>query len=235
MKKNNAFTLAEVLVTLIILGVIASMTIPGLKKTSDEKVFVATLLKAQSQLTQATKTLKRTEGPIAMWTDYSNAENAPEQIINIYKKIMPPASILSKSYTINPLVSSESKNTGSSDDKNNNSNSSKGKDQDSEEQQAFTEIPNDNRTIMTADGIGYTLASVNNCTAANAASKNCFRFVVDVNGSKEPNMVGVDVYAFDVMKNSDVIPVMGTCPPAGGSDYGWGCTSRAIAEKDISW
>lgn len=232
MNKYNAFSLAEVLVTLIILGVIASITIPSLRKTSNERVYITGLLKAQSELTQATKTLKRTVGPISTWTDFSNAQNAKQQIIDVYKTVMPSVSTLTAAYDINPLNgtaqnNNESENQGGSSSKD---------DEDSEDEAMFTAIPNDSTTIVTADGMVYTLASVNNCTAANASSKNCFRVVVDVNGSKKPNMVGIDIYAFDVMKNSDVVPVMGACPPSGGSsDYGWGCTAKAIAEKNISW
>ena len=231
---KKAFTLAEVLMTLVIIGVIASMTIPTLKKTSDEKAYVAGALKAYSELSSATKSIKRTEGPISMWASYSSA-NAAADIISKYKTIMPSVGVPSNSYKIQTL---------------NNEDSSLGE----------GTFSNSDTTITAADGAIYNLAFVNDCTAANAASKACFRFVVDVNGTKDPNMIGVDVFAFDVMKNGDVNPAEGKCPPdssqsnnddssnndkeddsdkdnaqnAQDSD-GWGCTARLIKEKDISW
>ena len=225
MKKINAFTLAEVLITLVILGVIASMTIPSLKKVSDEKAYVAGALKAYSELSSATRSLKRTDGPISMWTSYSSA-NAAADIISKYKTIMPSVGVPSKSYKIQTL---------------NNEDSSLGAG-------TFT---NSNTTITAADGAIYNLAFVNNCNSAKAASKVCFRMVVDVNGAKDPNMIGVDVFAFDVMRNGDVNPAEGKCPPdksssSGSADKdddsakaqesdGWGCTARLVKEKNISW
>ncbi len=228
---KKAFTLAEVLMTLVIIGVIASMTIPTLKKTSDEKAYVAGALKAYSELSSATKSIKRTEGPISMWASYSSA-NAAADIISKYKTIMPSVGVPSNSYKIQTL---------------NNEDSSLGE----------GTFSNSDTTITAADGAIYNLAFVNDCTAANAASKACFRFVVDVNGTKDPNMIGVDVFAFDVMKNGDVNPAEGKCPPdssqnsdsgnnKGDEDKndssqnnqdsdGWGCTARLIKEKDISW
>ena len=51
MKKNikiKAFTLAEVLLTLIIIGVISALTVPSLKNYSDETKYVAATQKAMS-------------------------------------------------------------------------------------------------------------------------------------------------------------------------------------------
>lgn len=219
--KNKAFTLAEVLVTLMIIGVIASITIPSLKKVSDEKAYVAGALKAYSELSSATKSLKRTEGPISMWASYSS-ENAASEVMTKYKKIMPSVGVPSSSYKIQTL---------------NNEDSSLGS----------GTFSNSNTTITAADGAIYNLAFINNCTATGASSKACFRMVVDVNGAKDPNMIGVDVYAFDVMRNGDVNPVAGKCPPDSSTDSdddenaknqdtdGWGCTARLVKEKDISW
>lgn len=230
---KKAFTLAEVLITLVIIGVIASLTIPTLKKVSDEKAYVSGVLKAYAELSAATKSLRRTEGPIAIWTNYGS-DNAASEIINKYKTIMPSVAVPTSSYTIQTLNNSTS----------------------SIDTSTFTD---GNRTITAADGVIFNLSSVNNCTAGNA-TKDCFRFIVDVNGIKDPNMIGVDIYAFDIMKNGDVNPVAGKCPPdeAGAEDDadkddssssdtddnkdknnddtdGFGCTARVIKEKDISW
>ena len=60
MTKKNAFTLAEVLITLTILGVIAALTIPPLMFTTDEKQSIVGLKKAMTTLDQAVD-LARTE------------------------------------------------------------------------------------------------------------------------------------------------------------------------------
>ncbi len=53
MKKFLAFTLAEVLVTLGIIGVVSALTVPTLMKNHQRKVFVTQLRKVYSQLSQA--------------------------------------------------------------------------------------------------------------------------------------------------------------------------------------
>ena len=53
--KRLAFTLAEVLVTLMIIGVIASMTIPGLMRNADDRTVATNLKKIYAELNQATK------------------------------------------------------------------------------------------------------------------------------------------------------------------------------------
>ncbi len=53
MKSNKGFTLAEVLVTLAIIGVVASLTIPTLIQSSANSQVVAGVRKAQSVLSRA--------------------------------------------------------------------------------------------------------------------------------------------------------------------------------------
>ena len=48
MKKFSAFSLAEVLVTLMIIGVIAGMTIPALRKDAMDRTIATNLKKAYS-------------------------------------------------------------------------------------------------------------------------------------------------------------------------------------------
>ena len=55
MKKQNAFTLAEVLITLGIIGVVAAMTIPTLMQKTNDKELVSGTLKMGSVLSNALK------------------------------------------------------------------------------------------------------------------------------------------------------------------------------------
>ena len=60
MTKKNAFTLAELLITLVIIGVIAALTIPAVMFSTDEKQAAAGLKKAMMTLNQAVD-MARTE------------------------------------------------------------------------------------------------------------------------------------------------------------------------------
>lgn len=68
-KTNNAlkkgFTLAETLMTLMILGVVASMTIPSLKRSSDRKELEAGFKKGYSAIAQGIMRMEADGQPIA--------------------------------------------------------------------------------------------------------------------------------------------------------------------------
>ncbi len=53
MIKNNAFTLAEVLVTLGIIGVVSAMTVPSLMQNYQRQVYVTSLHKVYNEFSQA--------------------------------------------------------------------------------------------------------------------------------------------------------------------------------------
>ena len=67
MKKNKAFTLAEVLLTLVIIGVISALTLPIIKKVSDEHAYVAGVKKAYMTLAAVVKDIKSAEGAPRLW------------------------------------------------------------------------------------------------------------------------------------------------------------------------
>ena len=65
--RRAAFTLAEVLITLGIIGVVAAMTIPTLIADYQEKQTVTQLTKAYSMLSQAVQLMYAEYGPITTW------------------------------------------------------------------------------------------------------------------------------------------------------------------------
>lgn len=71
MNKKSGFTLAEVLVTLMIIGVIAAMTIPSLMQSTAQQEFRAAFKKAVSMINQAVTLNYALDGRDA--TDYSQA------------------------------------------------------------------------------------------------------------------------------------------------------------------
>ena len=66
-KQLNAFTLAEVLITLGIIGVVAAMTLPTLIAKYQEQVTVNHLLKTYSMLSQAVQRMQTDYGTIDSW------------------------------------------------------------------------------------------------------------------------------------------------------------------------
>lgn len=88
MKKLTAFTLAETLVTLMIIGVIASMTIPALRRNAENRELATKFIKNFSTIAQATELITQDYGAIRRWPN--------GEILNYYKehlniaKVCPP-------------------------------------------------------------------------------------------------------------------------------------------------
>ena len=78
-KKNLAFTLAEVLIVIGIIGVVAALTLPNLNHATGDKETVTRLQKAYSILNEANDRAVAIYGPISTWV--SN-----EQCLNHFDK-----------------------------------------------------------------------------------------------------------------------------------------------------
>lgn len=66
--KKKAFTLAEVLITLAIIGIVAALTIPSLMMKSQDQEFIAGWKKACSTLAQATTQIASENSTSGLWT-----------------------------------------------------------------------------------------------------------------------------------------------------------------------
>lgn len=76
-KTKKGFTLAEVLITLTIMGLIAALTVPTLKKNTERKEFAAKISKTYSALAQATKILSQ-EAAIRYWNSSFIDDNSQD-------------------------------------------------------------------------------------------------------------------------------------------------------------
>ena len=103
--KKAAFTLAETLITLTIIGVVAALTIPNLISSYQKHTYVVGLKKAYSQLQNAVKMIPITQGcppgdfDCAGWNDSKNIDGQ-EFGGSLYDKHI---YLLSKQFKINKL------------------------------------------------------------------------------------------------------------------------------------
>lgn len=81
-KLTKAFSLAEVLLTMVIVGTVSALTIPTLKNHSDEAKYVAATQKAMSQVAEATANIELEQGDASLWNFASTTT------VNWYKKAM---------------------------------------------------------------------------------------------------------------------------------------------------
>ncbi len=220
MNNKKAFTLGEVLVTLMIIGVIASITIPGLKKTSDENSYVAGAHKAYSAMINATKLIKAKKGHIVTW----NLASA-EEITKLYKAEMNSIDRNSsdEKYPVTYLNGNAYTNKNMFDPK---------------------------TSFFTTDGMLWYIQSTSaDCSAATGTDleNGCVDWGVDVNGPNPPNTIGIDIFGFYLTKkdvypegsggesfDKDGNPNINTSSCAEDSS-GWGCSTKIILDKKISW
>ena len=171
--------LAEVLITLVIIGVIAAMTIPTLINKTNNHEYVSRLKKAYSVLSQATNRIISDEGTpkasVGGWADSSEHE------YQLYKKYLSNAKECSNTTRCFVQFNGQGykwlHNNGYD-----------------------SEWVNDSatRSLIMADGIQVVfLHKSNSCDYYNWADANrCVEIGVDVNGAKGPNTWGRDAFRF---------------------------------------
>ena len=180
---KKAFTMAEVLVTLIIIGVIAAMTIPGLQNSAQNREMVVSCKKAFSTLSNALALAEQTNGPIRKWglTDGSSYDDFEEFFL--------------------PHLSTVALCNGTTGC----FGEGKYKDYKNEAYDSLTEkgYGTPGVAAVLADGmsLSYDLqSSQNSSTSTEVLGVNATApivvFAVDVNGAKNPNTIGEDVFFF---------------------------------------
>lgn len=84
--KKIGFTLAEVLITLGIIGIVAAITIPGLITNYQKRVTVTRLKGSYSKLMQAFKAAEDDYGPVTEWE--LSATDASSDFWGVYEKVI---------------------------------------------------------------------------------------------------------------------------------------------------
>lgn len=221
MQKTNGFTLAETLITLMILGVIAAMTIPSLMYSAYNRDNVARLKKLNGTLSSATNMIQLDEGQLDGW-DWDN----PQSIIDFYK---PKLAI--NSYCEDSQGCFSEGPTKALDDS---------------MLEDYGKTPNTFRYILADGSMIAFFACIG--TKARTCDKTLYgvdpiadvlgSFIVDVNGPKAPNTAGKDIFAFVLIKDKG-LQVGGTYSTDGcdtsHNSKGLNCGALVIKETQISY
>lgn len=222
----KAFTLAEVLITLGIIGVVSAMTIPVLVNNVGEREILSRLNKAYSLLSQAT-IMASIDNPPDLWNMQTADLKATEQIYNYYKPYLKLAQdcgcgtkalgCWSEDATkaLNGSVYTYGHENGIGD--------------------TYCAVRLVDGTNLSFDTWGASNLGVN-------SSNDVFFFYVDVNGDKKPNTLGRDVFQFVVTKEK------GSLIPAGSDndfvkctvddkskEAGIDCAAKVLSEGKISY
>ena len=87
--RKSAFTLAEVLITLAIIGIIAAVTLPSLIQSYKKKVTSVRVKKAYSTLVQAIKLSEIENGPASQWNIDLSSDGTENTELVVEKYIRP--------------------------------------------------------------------------------------------------------------------------------------------------
>lgn len=186
---RKAFTLAEVLITLGIIGVVAALTIPTLMANYQKTQYVAGLKKAYAEITEAMKLMANDYGcPDDLKCTGVFIEDDNVTLGNAFKKYFKLAKDCGTTYT-----ASDEKTKCMSDAVSDNYDGSKAR-------YDLNDDYNGNYTFITADGFSISLMSRGCSVWVNIPELNlyqvCGELMVDVNGFKGPNNYGRDIFHF---------------------------------------
>ena len=176
--KLKAFTLAEVMIVLGILGVIATVTIPTINARTEEARFIAQLHKAENTLQNAIKmaALDNDNLPINHWKTVSEATSQTEKNIAVKNALMRNLNVVND-------CSVPSQCLGLGNYKTLKKNATTYLDQ---------AVEAGIQCFMTSDGITF-------CYDTGLIH-------VDLNGPQKPNTFGVDTFQFGTNANNTVRP-----------------------------
>lgn len=187
--KKMAFTLAEILIVISIIGLVAEMTIPVLAQKVDERVAVVKLKKFYTVYSQALQLAQIENGPVDEW-GLDNSDAGRREFLD---KIIP-------FLKIQKLCTSDPSEVGCTA---NFYKTLSGESIDTTSPFAPKILLQDSTAIYQGDIQGAPDCLV---MYADNIQNICTNIWVDINGTKKPNAFGVDFFAFFIDKNGNLIP-----------------------------
>ena len=229
-KLLKGFTMAEVLITLGILGILIAMTLPALVQKYQEKVTINRLKKVYSTLSQLYVFVSEKDGTPAEWGYVYNEDGSLDRsgtIQNIFSKYLRKLQVCKDSYCQNPLY----KLLNGTEDGN------------SSYRIGNSPLILEDGTLLRAnmdDRYTFDCSIVRGTT--NALKNVCFEIMVDVNARQNPSTYGRDVFVFywtkygivpvgSVEETSGVMP-FSTCSRSGS---GYGCAAWVLAFENMDY
>jgi type II secretory pathway pseudopilin PulG len=219
--------LAEVLIALVVIGIVAAITVPTLIQKFQEQAFKSALKKNYSNLSQAFRLAYGTNYDDFRDWNYAHSETFTTEVYNKLSKYMHVSKNCGitnrincwadKTYAKNGKYSKWFMNNGSMSEPISNV-------------ETYGFILNDGTSIL------FTSLYDGN-TAILGVYKNLFvyslSFLVDVNGVKKPNVVGKDIFAF-VLTEKGITPA-GTDNKSVNCDNrstnnNWDCAAKVLRD-----
>lgn len=215
--KNKAFTLAEILITLGVIGIVAAITIPSLSHTLYEERTVTLLKETQSIMAQAVRAAEEEEGEVSGWGlsyNYSekDAKFIAEKLLN-HIKVAQDCSTYDPQGICMPNITYKYLNGDSN--------------------WGSYATSRSYYKIKLNNGVGILWRSGNSNEAQNGLYID---FIMDVNGKTPPNVIGQDVFELYYEKSSvraAGAPGYHASNQCSKNGTGWGCTYRVLTTGKI--
>ncbi len=207
---KKGFTLAEVLITLAIIGVVAALTIPNVVKNYQKTRTVTKLKKAYSVMNQAHRMAEVDNGPYETWAIEMSESSYYQKYLNPYFKAKSLCSCSGASNNYCSYKESAWKRIDGS---------------------ATSTSICAGGTFITTDNIVYAYrASSTNAEGNPVVYTNVF---VDINGPQQPNRIGKDVFVFRRDKKGIIPYGLGSSITALNercSSDGYFCAAKIMAD-----
>ncbi|MBQ8886305.1 MAG: type II secretion system protein [Candidatus Gastranaerophilales bacterium] len=214
---KRGFTLAEVLITLVIIGIVAAITVPSMIQTTQKQEFVTALKKANSTLKQSMKLMEINNGYAPGDYSYLKENN------NFIEEFAKVTSFMRTCDSLRDCF---------------------GRDEfhrytflnGVDTQNAF----NDGKVVITTDGISYVYAGEkfrNFGLSEEDYNNQIGAIVVDVNGAeKKPNKSGMDVFLFFLVDGKGIVPAGSfDDKDCNRKELGGECAAKVLKEGKINY
>lgn len=222
--RQKAFTLAETLIVMGVIGVVAALTIPSLSNSTNDKDVVAKVRKNHSALEDAFGRMIGTYGEFDSWGDNLKTEDLGKRLFSSMKITKDCGNSTNKDCFAANTALLKSDGTSAGDNVN-----------------ALTAYK-----VVLADGASVAVNVDNNTCTANVGSnvsqdlkEVCGTVLVDIDGpSKGKGMHGLDVFEFLVTKKGiypvgteadSIFPYKGSCTELGAP------TTKANSKACTAW
>ena len=215
----GAFTLAEVLITLGIIGVVAAMTMPSLITAKQEKATISTIKKNYSILANALLMAQNDNGELYTWGITKDADglNLVSSNLKPYLKIIEDCGVGEKSDCA-PGDNGKFKDlTGRK----------RTEDFSSSDYYSFR--------LNDGTAVAIQLKTKAECISSESS---CMNFYIDTNGKKYPNTLGKDIFYFDGYGNGKLRAAgIDHSPSETGwaAQEGWFTTAWAMYKENLDY
>lgn len=211
----SAFTLAEVLITLVIIGIIAAVTVPAIIQQTQKQEYVAGLKKAHSTLQNALYKMADNNGyPHGDYSFLNNTDFIDEfaKVANVAKKCDNSIDCFPSSLKTNTVY---------------------------KKLNGVASGANDGKALITNDGQMYSSRKPQSTwSGISEDDKNntIWRILVDLNGWKKPNKFGYDTFIFYVVDGKGIVPAGSeNTSSCNKNNDGYTCAAKVLKESKIDY